>query len=135
MTPQLKSDTVRGPPHAGKLLSLSQGCHRLWTRLYSIKENYPDLLVLHVDEVVCDGACAGRLLGEGEEAEPPALLLLLVVHDDHLDDFAVAGKEGPEVRLRDAGRQAAEEHLLRGRILIDTPMRDELLLRLEVIHR
>ena len=85
--------------------------------------------------MVCDGACAGRLLGEGEEAEPPALLLLLVVHDDHLDDFAVAGKEGPEVRLRDAGRQAAEEHLLQGRILIDTPMRDELPLRLEVIHR
>ena len=38
---------------------------------------YLDLLVLHVDEVVGDGARARGLVGEGEEPEAAALLLLL----------------------------------------------------------
>ena len=69
------------------------------------------LLVLDVDEVLADGLAAGDLVGEGEEAEAAGLFLLLVVHDDDLDDLAVAGEEGAEVRLRYRGREAAEKYL------------------------
>ena len=37
-----------------------------------------DLLVLHVDKVLSDGARTRRLVGEGEKAEAAALFLLLV---------------------------------------------------------
>ena len=40
-----------------------------------------DLLVLHVDEVIGDGSGASGLLGEGEEPEPAALLLLLFIEE------------------------------------------------------
>ncbi len=42
------------------------------------------LFVLYVHKVFCYRRRARRLLSKGEEAEAPALLLLLVVHYDNL---------------------------------------------------
>ena len=70
-----------------------------------------DLLVLNVDKVLGDGPRTGGLVAEREEPEPAALLLLLVVHDDNLDDLAVPGEEGSQVGLRYARGKPAEENL------------------------
>jgi len=59
----------------------------------------------------------GGLLLEGEETEAAGLLLLLVVHDDHLGDLAVASKEGAQIGLGDVRGQAAQEDLVAAALL------------------
>jgi len=59
----------------------------------------------------------GGLLLEGEKAEAAGLLLLLVVHDNHLGDLAVAVKEGPQIGLGDVRGQATQEDLVAAALL------------------
>lgn len=52
-----------------------------------------------VEQVVCIHPLTSRLL------------LLLVIHDDHLHDLSVAAEEHAQVGLGDVRRQTAQEHL------------------------
>jgi len=60
------------------------------------------LLVLNVYIMFGDCLIHRGIVLEAKEAEPSRLLLLLVVHDHHLSDPAVATEEVSQVRLGDA---------------------------------
>ena len=69
------------------------------------------LFVLNVYIVFRHGLVHGSIVLKAKEPKPSGLLLLLVVHDDHLGHSAVATEEVPQICLCDAGRKSPEEHL------------------------
>lgn len=70
-----------------------------------------DLFVLNHDIVVSHGFATRHFIGEAQEAESTTLFLLLVVHDHHFYDIAVAHEETLNLRLRDIRGQTAQKHL------------------------
>ena len=79
------------------------------------------LFVLNIDKVFRHRPFARALIHEREEAEPPAFLLLLVVHDDDLNHLAILPKEGAEIGLSDGCGKSTEEYLkkrIKGTILL-----------------
>jgi hypothetical protein len=69
------------------------------------------LFVLNVYIMFSHRLLHGNIVLKAKETKPSGLLLLLVVHDDHLGHSAVPTEEVPQVCLRDAGRKSTEEHL------------------------
>ena len=69
------------------------------------------LFVLNIDIMFSHGLVHGNIVLKAKESEPSRLLLLLVVHDDHLSHSAVATEVVSQICLCDAGRKSTEEHL------------------------
>jgi hypothetical protein len=59
------------------------------------------LLVLDVHVVLRHGPIHSGIVLKAEEAKSSSLLLLLVVHDDHLGDPSISAEEASQVRLSD----------------------------------
>ena len=69
------------------------------------------LLVLDVHIVLSYGPIHSGIVLKAEEAESSSLLLLLVIHDDHLGDPSISAEEASQVGLGDTRGKTSEEDL------------------------